>query len=161
MAEYRIATRQELEYLWDLNIAENPGDSNWVRWKKEYISINKTGKGYTFTVVIEGKPVGEGTLLFSPKCSAISGRVNLADGKAIANINALRIRKSYEGQGHISALVRLMEAYAAERGITRLTIGVEQKNSRNLAIYHHWGYNELVTHALEDGEVVLYYGKDI
>ena len=161
MAEYRRATPQDLEHLWNANIAENPDDPNWLNWKREYISHNQTGKGYTFTVVIEGEPVGEGTLLFSPDCSAIAGRADLADGSATANINALRIRKAHEGQGHISTLVRLMEAYAAEHGITRLTIGVEAKETRNLAIYLHWGYTDFVTHAIEDGELVLYYAKNL
>ena len=161
MAEYRKAAHQDLEYLWNTNIAENPDDPRWVSWKEEYISHNQTGKGNTFAVVIEGEPVGEGTLLFSPDCSAIAGRADLADGTVTANINALRIRKEYEGQGHISALVRLMESYAAEHSITRLTIGVEAKETRNTAIYLHWGYTEFVTHAIEDGELVLYYAKNL
>ena len=166
MAEYRKATIQDLERLWNTNIAENPDDPRWASWKQEYISINQTGKACTFAVVIDGEPVGEGTLLFSPDCSAISGRTDLAASSAIAgnvtaNINALRIRKPYEGQGHISTLVRLMEAYAAEHGITRLTIGVEAKETRNLAIYLHWGYTDFVTHAIEDGELVLYYAKNL
>lgn len=61
------------------------------------------------TVIHNGRPVGEGTLLFSPECSAIRGRTALADGCRTANINALRIRKKHKGKGYISALVRMME----------------------------------------------------
>ena len=161
MTEYRKATPQDLEYLWNINIAENPGDPNWANWKKEYISYNQTGKACTFAVVANGEPVGEGTLLFSPDCSAIAGRAELADGSTVANINALRIRKAYEGQGHVSALVRQMESCAAEHGVTRLTIGVEARETRNTAIYLHWGYTDFVTHAIEDGELVLYYAKNL
>ena len=161
MAEYRRATIQDLEHLWNTNIAENPNDPSWASWKQEYISCNQTGKACTFAVVTDNEPVGEGTLLFSPDCSAITGRTQLANGSTVANINALRIRKPYEGQGHISNLVRLMESYAAEHGITRLTIGVEAKETRNLAIYLHWGYTDFVTHAVEDGELVLYYAKNL
>lgn len=35
----------------------------------------------------------------------IAGRKVLCDGEKIANINALRIQKRYEGQGHISKLI--------------------------------------------------------
>ena len=161
MAEYRKATLNDLERLWDANIAENPDDPRWASWKQEYIAYNETGKACTFAVVIDNEPVGEGTLLFSPDCSAIAGRADLADGKTVANINALRIRKPYEGQGHISNLVRLMESYAAEHGITHLTIGVEARETRNTAIYLHWGYTDFVTHAIEDGELVLYYAKKL
>lgn len=117
--------------------------------------------GTTFAVIHNGRPVGEGTLLFSPECSAIRGRTALFDGCRTANINALRIRKKHEGKGYISALVRMMEQYAAEHGYTHLTIGVEACETRNLAIYLHWRYDELVTAEQEDGELVLYYAKSL
>lgn len=85
----------------------------------------------------------------------------MADNRHTANINALRIRKRYEGQGHISALVRLMEEYAGSLGYNRLTIGVEARETRNLAIYLHWGFTELVRTKQEDGELVLYYAKNL
>lgn len=159
--EYRQATDDDLESLWKANIADNPGDPRWVRWKTEYIGYHHDGKSKTFAVVCDGKPIGEGTLLFSPACGAIDGRTELADGATVANVNALRIRKAYEGQGHISALARMMEQYARERGFTRLTIGVDAKEARNLAIYLHWGYRNFVTFEMEDGELVLYYAKEL
>lgn len=146
--------------IWNMNIADNPEDERWVRWKAEYIAYNQTGMGATFVIVCDGTPVGEGTLLFSVDCKAVDGRSELA-GKEIANINALRIRKEYEGQGHISNLMRLMEAFAANHGYTRLSIGVEEKETRNLSIYHHWGYDQLITRAMEDGEKVLYFTKEL
>ena len=159
--EYRLATRADLESLWNANIADNPEDDRWVRWKDEYIGYHQAGKSATFAVIVDGTPVGEGTLLFSPACKAINGRTALADGETTANVNALRIRKEHEGKGHISTLMRLMEQYAAARGYRCLTIGVEAKETRNLAIYLHWGYRTYVMSALEDGELVLYYGKQI
>lgn len=159
--EYRRATDDDLESLWRANIADNSSDPRWSQWKVEYIGYNHDGRGVTFAVVCDGEPVGEGTLLFSPDCRAIGGQTGLADGMTVANINALRIRKTYEGQGHISALVRLMEQYARDRGIKRLTIGVDAKESRNLAIYLHWGYSRYITYEIEDDQPVLYYAKEL
>lgn len=156
---YRKATRKDLEALWNANIAANPSDPRWLAWKEEYIRNHLSGSSATFAVVMDGEPVGEGTLLFSPACSAIGGRLELADGASVANVNALRIDKPYEGRGHIAALMRMMERYALERGYERLTIGVEARETRNLAIYLHWGYDELVMSDIEDGELVLYYAK--
>lgn len=161
MIEHRKATPDDLERIWNMNIADNAGDDRWIRWKGEYIAYNQSGMAATFVVVCDGEPVGEGTLLFSGDCKAVSGRRLLADNGTIANVNALRIRKEYEGKGCISTLVRMMERYAAEKGYTRLTIGVEAKETRNLAIYLHWGYNEYVMSELDDGELVLYYAKEI
>lgn len=159
--KYRKATLEDLTYLWDRNIADNPEDCRWAGWKEEYISYNEEGKAATFAVIFDGEPVGEGTLLFSSDCKAISGRTLLADNVHTANINALRIRKEYEGKGHISALVRMMEHYAEEQGYEKLTIGVEARETRNLAIYLHLGYDEFVMSEVEDGELVLYYAKEL
>ena len=159
--EYKEATQELLEKIWEKNIEENKGDERWIKWREEYLTYNLNGKARTFLVLFHGKPVGEGTLLFSEDCSAVSGRKMLADGKMVANINALRIDKAHEGKGHISALVHLMEQSALEQGYKKLTIGVEAKESRNLAIYLHWGYNEFIHSCMEEDDLVLYYAKKI
>ena len=161
MVEYRKATAEDLEVIWDYQIETNPGDPNWIRWKKQFIDDNNSGAAATFVAVVDGIPVGEGTLLFSPDCRAIRGRLDLADGKNVTNINALRIREAYEGKGYISALVKTMERYAAEHGYSRVTIGVEAVEARNLGIYLHWGYNQFLLSEGEDMELTLYYGKDL
>lgn len=157
----RKATPKDLEQIWNMNIADHPGDDNWPMWKKQYLSYNQNGTAVTFVILCDGTPVGEGTLLFSPECDAVSRRTQLADRKTTANINALRIRKEYEGKGYISALVHRMELYAAENGYERLTIGVEAREVRTLAIYLHWGYDELVTTEIWHDQPVLYYAKNL
>lgn len=159
--EIRKASQADLEMLWNRNIAANPDDSRWPEWKQEYIGYNQTGKAVTFCTAIQNNPVGEGTLLLSSSCKAIHHRKELCNDFDTANINALRIQGQYEGQGHISRLVRKTEEYARSNGITRLTIGVEAKETRNLAIYLHWGFTEFVSYAIEDGELVLYYAKNL
>ena len=54
-----------------------------------------------------------------------------------------------------------MEQYAAARGFTRLTIGVDANEARTRAIYRHWGYTEFLGEAVEDGDTVLYYAKTL
>ena len=155
------ATPELLRKIWDYNIASNPDEPDWIRWKDEYIGYNESGMAKTFMVTADGEPVGEVTLLFSPECKAVRGRPSLADGKTAANVNALRIRKEYEGMGHVSRMMRLVENYAKSIGITRLTIGVEAAETRNLGIYLHWGYTDFVCSDGEDSALVLYYGKNI
>ena len=159
MYDYRKATPEDLETIWNADIADHPGDANWLRWKQQFIAANAAGEYVTFVTAADGIPVGQGTLLCTPDCPAIRGRTNLADGKTTVNINALRIRKEHEGQGHISKLVKLMEAYAKEHGYARLTIGVEAQEARNLAIYLHWGYREFVMSEMDGDALVLYYAK--
>ncbi|MCL1951656.1 MAG: GNAT family N-acetyltransferase [Oscillospiraceae bacterium] len=156
---YRPATGNDLELIWAKNIADNPGDARWVRWRTEIITNNQSGASKTFVVLYGDAPVGEGTLVFSPAC--LNGRPALADGESRANISALRMDKRHEGKGHISKLVKLMERHARDAGYQVLTIGVEPKETRNLAIYLHWGYDTFVLSAMEDNELVLYYSKEL
>ena len=155
------ASPGKLKEIWDYNIRENSDDPRWIRWGEKAIEDNAAGRTKTFLVLKDAEPVGEGTLIFDPSCSAIDGRLSLADGKNVTNVNALRIRKEYENQGHVSAMMKMMEQYAGERGYTRITIGVEAKETRNLGIYLHWGYAEFICHEFDDGELVLYYGKSL
>lgn len=157
----RIATPDDLNTLWQYHVDSHPGDDRWVRWRKEYIGYNQTGAARTYAVVVDGVAVGEGTLLFDPACSAIDGRTILADGSAVVNLNALRIRKPWEGRGYISAMVGLMEQHARQAGFSRITIGVDACETRNRAIYAHWGYTRLLFTEEEDGEQVLYYEKSL
>lgn len=55
----------------------------------------------------------------------------------------------------------MAEEYVKAKGITCLTIGSEAKESRNLAIYLHFGYTKFVTSFIEDDELVLFYEKQI
>ena len=158
---YRQANLGDLERIWEINILDNPDDKRWIDWKNEAIDNNKKNISRTFVILCDGVPIGEGTLLFSPKCRAVAGRTQLADNLKVANINALRIQKSYEGKGHISNLMHIIEKSALEMGYTHLTIGVEARETRNLAIYLHWGYDKFVLSEVEDGALVLYYSKTL
>ncbi|MCI8387362.1 MAG: GNAT family N-acetyltransferase [Clostridiales bacterium] len=159
--ECKRADNALLEAIWAKNINDNPDDKRWIRWRDEYISYNNSGKAVTYIVTADGEPVGEGTLIISPECSAIKGKTQLADGGKLGNVNALRIEKAHEGQGHISKLVKLLEEHARSIGMTALTIGVEAAEARNLAIYLHWGYTNFVYSEVDCGELVLYYRKDL
>ena len=162
--EYRKATLEDLEKIWNKNIEQNPNDDRWVKWKDRYIQDNINGKCVTFVVVNKDEPVGEITILFSSQCESVKEDLLLCNDKDIANMNAFRIQKQYEGQGHISKLVTVAENHAKEKGIKYLTIGAEAKESRNLGIYLHWGYNEFVKHQIyedEDNALVLYYRKKL
>ena len=161
MIVYRQATFEDLEKIWNKDIEKNDNEECWVRWKHQYIDYNKTGKAKTFVVLDDNDPIGQITILFSTECSAVKNRPMLCDGKFIANMNAFRIDEKYEGKGHISKLVKMAEQYAKEKGIKFLTIGSEAKESRNLAIYLHFGYTKFITSFVEDNELVLFYGKYI
>ncbi|MBO7526519.1 MAG: GNAT family N-acetyltransferase [Clostridia bacterium] len=159
MFVYRKATFDDLNKIWDNDIKENDNEVKWVLWKEQYIKYNKTGMATTFVVLYDNNPIGQITILFSTECSAVLNRSNLCDGRTTANMNAFRIKKEYEGQGHISKLVKMAEEYAKQKGIEYLTIGCEAKESRNLSIYLHFGYTQFVDSFIEDNDLILFYRK--
>lgn len=157
---YRKATLEDLEKLWNRQISDNPDDPRYLRWKQEYITRNISNQAVTFLVVSEDEPVGEVTLDFF--ANSYSGcRERLADGKTSAYVTALRIQERFEGQGHISKLMHLMEDYAAKMGFSQLTIGVEASETRNLGIYLHWGYTQFIMSEIDCGALVLFYAKKL
>lgn len=158
---YKLASEMELDQIWIKNIDDNPGDGRWVQWKKTAMENHLSGSCKTFVALYGDAPIGEGTLIFSPENDAIGGRLKLADGVGTANINGLRMDHAHGGQGHMSKLVRLMETYAAEKGYRELSIGVEARETLNLAIYLHWGYDSFIFSEVEEGALVLYYRKRI
>lgn len=156
IAEYRIITDREFDLLWDRNMAADPEETMWPIWRARFRERIAKGQAITFGVILDGDPVGEGTLEL---CTGKDPR--LCDGVDNVYLAALRIRKEFEGQGHISRLVKTMENHARDLGFSAITIGVEEAEARNRAIYAHWGYvNHLFT-VTEGDEQVLYYGKPL
>lgn len=164
MFEYRKANLEDLENIWNKDIERHPNDARWSKWKDEYIAYNKAGEAATFVVLKDGEPVGQVTLLFSQNCKPVKNKLKLCDNDKIANFNAFRIEKQFEGQGHISKLVKVAEKYAKDKGFEIITIGAEAKETRNLAIYLHLGFNEFAMHEFdeeENNELVLYFLKKL
>jgi GNAT superfamily N-acetyltransferase len=155
-AEYRIITDAEFDLLWDRNIAADPHEPMWPIWRQRFRERIDKGQAITFGVILDGDPVGEGTLEMR------TGKdPRLCNGCDTAYLSALRIYKAHEGQGHISRLVKTIEDHARDLGFTRMTIGAEASDARNLGIYLHWGYTEFVMSEGEDRELTLYYAKKL
>lgn len=159
---YRKATLEDLNRIWDHQMQQNPDEPRMQRWRDSYISRNVNNRAATYVVVIDGEPVGEVTLDYYAEAHGNpDSRHLLADGKQTAYVTALRIREAFEGKGFISGLMCHMEEQAKAMGFSRLTVGVEAAETRNLGIYLHWGYNRFVMHEIDGGELVLFYEKTL
>ena len=159
---YRKATLEDLNRVWDYQIAQNPDEPRVFRWRDSYISRNVNNRAATYVAVIDGEPVGEVTLdYYAEAYGNPELRPKLADAQTTGYVTALRIRKEYEGNGYISGLMRYMEQSAKAMGYRRLTIGVGAEETRNLAIYLHWGYDQFIASEEDCGELVLFYAKEL
>ena len=159
---YRKATFEDLDRVWDYNMAMDPDEPRMHRWKESYITRNRECRAATYVAVVDGEPIGEVTLDYHAEAYGNpETRKYLADGQNMAYVTALRIRKEFEGNGYVSGLMRFMEDAAREMGYTSLSIGAEATEARNLAIYLHWGYDKFLTSELDGGELVLFYAKSL
>lgn len=163
---YREAIIEDLENVWNKDIRENPNDDRWIRWKKEYIKHNEEGNLKTFVAVNDDNDViAQISVVFSSKVKCVKGKRKLCDDKRICNMNAFRCDEEYEGQGHISKLVKMGEEYARNKGYKYITIGSEARETRNLSIYFHFGYKTFLMYEIDESEedkpLVLYYGKNL
>lgn len=165
---YRKATLEDLDRIWDKDIQRHNNSPTWSGWKIGAIEANVKKQSQTFVAVTDdGEPVGQITVIMSKERPAVKDKPLLCDGKTSANMNCFRIDKEYEGQGHISKLVKMGEEYAKEKGFKIITIGSEAKESRNLAIYLHMGYNQFLMSEMDreepelDEVLILYYGKTL
>ncbi len=148
----RIPTPEEMERRWDATVAEHPGESNWAVWKSEAIRSFREGRSIPWYGFLGGEIICEATAVPDP---AEAGTVELC---------AFRTAKAFRGQGYFSKLMALMLEDLRRRGFTRAVVGVEPRETRNLAIYRRWGFDKLIrtgTETYPDGTVigVEFYGK--
>lgn len=163
MFEYRKATSEDLEKIWKKDIEKHPNDDRWVGWRREYIDYNRNGEAITFVALYKNEPIGQVTILLSINCKPVLNKILLCNGVDIANFNAFRVDKEFEGRGHISKLVKIAENYAKKLGINTLTIGVGENEIRNQEIYKHFGFNDLIFEEfdIDENERILYYKKEL
>lgn len=161
MFNYRLASIEDLEKIWDKDIQENLNDKRYLKWKDEFIEANKAENIITFVVLYNDEPVGQASIVLNKNNISAKCRDFLCDGKEKAYVSTLRIEKRFESQGHISNLMKMIEDFAKSKNIKSLTIGAEAKESRNLAIYLHFGYMKFVSSEVDNGRLILFYEKEI
>ena len=161
MFTYRKATLKDLNIIWDKDIKANRDDERYIIWKKSFINSNKKGDIVTFVVLKDNDPIGQCSIVLNKNNIKFKCKDLLCNSKNKAYLSTIRIEKQFEGQGHISKLVKTVENSAKKKGFSNLTIGVEAKESRNLAIYLHFGYTKFLTSETEDDTLILFYQKSL
>ena len=81
-------------------------------------------------------------------------------------IYAVATAPEHRGRGYFSRLMAYMLYDLRERGFTRAVVGVEPQETRNRAMYHHWGFTEPAgetTEAYPDGTQiqVLFFARPL
>ena len=135
----RKATCEEMLRLWGYQ--DTTHVSPTARFFYQNIS---TGNAVFWTLDHDGELIGE-LYIFSDLDDK-----DFADGKTKAYLCAFRIKESYRGQGLGSALLEYVLKRLQESGIQEVTIGVEESEEANVALYRRFGFTEKVKDCFED-----------
>lgn len=160
----KIASLEEMNRKWDYEIEHNINDArNWIIWKSHFLENFKNDYIIPYYGILDGNIICEATAMLNSE--AVQNSEGLV-GNGVVYLSAFRTIEEYQGKGYFSKLMKFMLNDLKQRGIVRVTLGVEPAEETNKKIYAHYGFNEYIKSATEiypDGTVidVDYYGKNL
>lgn len=159
----KIATKEEVEAMFDFHIANSNKKENWIKWKALEVDDMVNNRTINYHGVLDGKTICEATAAIDNK--NIQNSEGLIDDKT-SYLMAFRTLPEYRGKGYFSILFNFMLNDLKSRGYERVTLGVEPQELINKKIYSHYGFNEFIKTGIEvepDGNKieVEYYSKSL
>ena len=157
----KIASMEEMEQKWNYEITQQSEKENWIAWKSEAIENAQAGRSIPYYGILDGAVICEATAVlnseFGKACRKWDHAVELC---------AFRTNQEYRGKGYFSKLISFLQEDLKQKGYRRAIVGVEPEEKRNLEIYRHWGFTELVgtgTETYPDGTVIKidFFGKKL
>ena len=161
----KIPTIEEMERKWNYQIATSSetNRANWIFWKKEAILHYQKGDSISYYGILNDEIICEATAMLNP--DVVQNSKDLVDD-VTAYLCAFRTIPDQQGQGYFSKLFCYMIDDLKERGFTKVTLGVEPNEQKNLEIYQHYGFTEYIKRGIEqypDGTTIQvdYYAKTL
>lgn len=114
----------------------------------------RNGDLLSYYGILDGTIICEATAMFSPKI--VQNSAGLI-GDYVVYLPAFRTIEEYQGKGYFSKLMKFMLDDLQQKGVIRVTLGVEPADKRNQKIYAHFGFTEYIKSAVEsylDGTVI-------
>ena len=161
----KIAPLSDIEKRWDTLIKNHPNNPNWSIWKNDTIINNKNNYRISYYGYLDGEIISEATAIISPLDNAISNSEKLIS-KDMAYLTGFRTDSKYQNKGYFSKLYKYMEEDLKSRGFTKLSLGVEPQEVKNMMIYFKYGFTNYIktsTETYPNGETITvnYYYKEI
>lgn len=160
----KIASFEEINRKWDYEIKQNVhARGNWIVWKQQYLENFRNGDILPYYGILDGNIICEATAILNPEI--VQNSTGLV-GDYVVYLSAFRTIEEHQRKGYFSTLMNFMLGDLKQRGITRVTLGVEPTEETNRKIYTHYGFSEYIKSATEtypDGTVIEvdYYGKTL
>lgn len=161
----KIAPLSDIEKRWDTLIKNHPNNPNWSIWKNDTTINNKNNYRISYYGYLDGLIITEATAIISPLDTAISNSEKLIS-KDMAYLTGFRTDSKYQNKGYFSKLYKYMEEDLKNRGFTKLSLGVEPQEVKNMMIYFKYGFTNYIKTATETyptGKTITvnYYYKEI
>lgn len=161
----KIAPLSDIEKRWDTLIKNHPDNPNWSIWKNDTTINNKNNYRISYYGYLDGLIITEATAIISPLDTAISNSEKLISND-MAYLTGFRTDSKYQNQGYFSKLYKFMEEDLKNRGFTKLSLGVEPQEVKNMMIYFKYGFTNYIKTATETyptGKTITvnYYYKEI
>ncbi len=173
MEEFKciVANISDIEKRWNKLIKMHDNDNSWIKYKENSINCFKDKTRIIYYGILNNEIICEATAIISLKDKEIQNKEILIKDNFMVYLTAFRTDKQYENNGYFSKLYHYMENDLINRGYKRLSLGVEPSETRNIQIYTHLGYINLIgnkyeTYIEKDGVskskyLVKYYYKDL
>ena len=156
MYTYSIATVDDVKLLFEKRLKERASYPNYKVCLDMYFDDYISGKSIIFAIKKNENPIGSITLEFCKLDDIANSNVSKMK---YCYLSTFKIEKIYEGQGHISKLIKLAETVACKLGYYYAIIACEETNQRVKSIYDHFGYTEVITRKQDNGHQMVYLGK--
>lgn len=155
----------DIEKRWDTLIKNHPNNPNWSIWKNDTITNNKNNYRISYYGYLDGEIISEATAIISPLDTTILNSEKLIS-KDMAYLTGFRTDSKYQNKGYFSKLYKYMEEDLKNRGFTKLSLGVEPQEVKNMMIYFKYGFTNYIKTATETyptGKTITvnYYYKEI
>lgn len=161
----KIAPLSDIEKRWDTLIKNHPDSHNWSIWKNDTIINNKNNYRISYYGYLDGEIISEATAIISPLDTTILNSEKLISND-MAYLTGFRTDSKYQNKGYFSKLYKFMEEDLKNRGFTKLSLGVEPQEVKNMMIYFKYGFTNYIKTATETyptGKTITvnYYYKEI
>lgn len=138
-----LISKDEIDLLTSINftLQANPDDQEKAK-KRLQKELQEMEDNRDFFLMFRGEmPVAMVQLIYKNA----DNDPRLADGKSIAHIHDLEVRKDCQRQGIATEIMSQLEREAINRGITTLTLGVDDFNGVAIKLYEKLGYVQFAT----------------
>ena len=140
---FKIATPEEISKQFDYWIEVDPDEKeNWTKWKAQEVQNAIDGKIIAYYGSLNGNTISEAYARISS--SGFKDPEGIVEEGKIAYLFAFRTKREYEGKHYFSRLFDFMLSDLKKRGYTKVTLAVEPEEEKNISIYKHKGFNDLV-----------------